>query len=350
MTSYISTILRRKKKESVNRLIIKSAKTIPTTLILAGATTLAFSTEKALETRCEKEQLKHDSEEERFKALLNFHKIRKNEYKRMWSESDNISQNILRLPLESELPSLEFELKLCKRSPSNDASYCNDLQFKIASVLLQSMRESEAIRGRLLMKELAERGYPDGMCGYGLCLMLGRGGLECNPVSAVGWFRRCIETSDHLQAMYELGVALYIGEGAVENVEQAAYYFRQAAKRGHVAAAYMYGECLLDGLGLSRDRAEALSWLIEAAQSGHHTAQNRSLAILDCLSDSEDDLDELLDELDDDQIDMKEQILLERMKWAKNKVAIERRYSIGGRSSHAELTKRLTKVEESRKK
>merc|ERR1711862_77836 len=156
--------------------------------------------------------------------------------------------------------------------------------------------------------------------------------------------------------------------------EQAAKYFRKAAKLGNVAAAYMYGECLLDGVGVSRDRAKALSWLVRAAQSGHKTAQSRVLAVLDYLdaadqlkksyfsakklkirpksmtsSISETDTgpadDQLLEE--DEDMELEERILLEKLQWQRDKLQVERRYTIGG-SSPAVLARRRTIVQESR--
>ena len=259
---------------------------------------------------------------------------------------------------------------MCKRSPNyrDVTSYCNTVQFKVASALLQSSFEKEYSKGLALMKDLAERGDADGMCGFGICLMLGRGGLECNPIQAIGWFRRCVEMHNHPQAMYELGVALYIGEGVVENEDQAARYFRKAAKLGNVPAAYMYGECLLDGVGVARDRAKALTWLVRSAQSGHKTAQSRVLAVLDYLNDTQtpkklnirakttsitenncNNTSGPADELEDDDMELEEEkMLIEKLMWERDRVQIEKRYTIGG-SSPAVLARRRTIVQESRK-
>jgi TPR repeat protein len=85
----------------------------------------------------------------------------------------------------------------------------------------------------------------------------------------------------HAQALYELGVALYTGEGAAEDEAAAAKMFRRAADTGQPAAAYMLGDCLLDGVGVVRDRAEALEWLVTAAELGHRGARSRVLALLE---------------------------------------------------------------------
>jgi len=116
---------------------------------------------------------------------------------------------------------------------------------------------------------------------YGMCLNEGRAGLDPNPQQAVVWFRLCSDMHFHPQAAYELGVALYTGEGAAEDEAAAARMFRRAADTGHPAAAYMLGDCLLDGVGVERDRAEALEWLVTAAELGHRGARSRVLAVLE---------------------------------------------------------------------
>lgn len=352
---------------------------------------------------------KKDEEPIRFDSTLSYHRLRRKDYEDSWHtneeeilsfkngtwSSSGSGQVVMVWPSEvpqiSEISALEYDLKMCKRSPNyrNTTSYCNTVQFNVASALLNSSKEKEYNKGLTLMKDLAESGHPDGMCGYGLCLMLGRGGLESNPTLAVGWFRRCVEMHNHSQAMYELGVALYIGEGVVENEEQAARYFRKAAKLGNVAAAYMYGECLLDGVGVIRDRAKALTWLVRAAQSGHKTAQSRVLAVLDYLdynantntingngkklnirpkhninapSSSSSSISTTsnndnnnsnnhsgpADELEDEDFELQENMLIEKLMWQKDKVQVERRYTCGG-SSPAVLARRRTIVQESRK-
>lgn len=115
----------------------------------------------------------------------------------------------------------------------------------------------------------------------GILLMKGLvPGIEVNPKLAVSWWRRCCNKYRHIQAMYELGNAYYLGEGVVEDTKLAVRMFRDAAELGHAGAAYMLGECLLDGVGIERDRGQALDWLTTAAQFGHLRARKRVQIIL----------------------------------------------------------------------
>jgi hypothetical protein len=61
----------------------------------------------------------------------------------------------------------------------------------VASALITQFDETQQRQGLEMLKSLAEKGYADGMCYYGMCINEGRGG--------VGWFRRCSDMYDHAQ-------------------------------------------------------------------------------------------------------------------------------------------------------
>ena len=138
--------------------------------------------------------------------------------------------------------------------------------------------------------------------------------------------------------MYELAVALYMGDGAVENPAEAVKYFKKAADLGHSGAAYLLADCYLDGIGVEqRSRAKALEWLMAAAEMGHRQAQRRAGALLTATDSS----------LEEEESN--------RWKGARpadwyREVPLERRFSIGGGSRNPLiLRKRRTAVAESRK-
>lgn len=55
-------------------------------------------------------------------------------------------------------------------------------------------------------------------------------GVEANPKQAVVWWRQCVDYHRHIWASFEMGVALYTGEGVAENPALASKYFRQAGR------------------------------------------------------------------------------------------------------------------------
>jgi TPR repeat protein len=86
---------------------------------------------------------------------------------------------------------------------------------------------------------LAEKDNPDAMCAVATCFNDGRAGVEINPKIATSWWMTACEKYDHIQSLYEMGVAFYTGEGVPENEEVAVEYFRRAADSGHPGACYV---------------------------------------------------------------------------------------------------------------
>jgi hypothetical protein len=172
-------------------------------------------------------------------------------------------------------------------------------------------------------------------------------GVDINPEDACVWWRRCVDSHRHIKATYELGAAMYTGEGVVENPELAVKLFRRIAHLGHAGAAYMLSECLLDGVGIARDRSDALEWLVTAAELGHRLAQNRVISILR----------QDYGKLDNQEFNTQDS-KIEGGRWSigelgdnMQKAMIERRYTIGGGSRNPVIaTRRKTKVLESREK
>lgn len=170
-------------------------------------------------------------------------------------------------------------------------------------------------------------------------------GVDANPQQAVVWWRRCVDDHRHINAMYELATAFYLGEGAPENADMAVRLFQQGAHLGHAGAAYMLGECLLNGVGSERDRANALEWLVTAAEIGHRGARERVLMVL-----KEDYSILVVGESDEKQKPE------EAVKWMspqdelmRKSVNIERRFTIGGGSRNPAVeARRRTIVAESR--
>eukprot|EP00590_Aulacoseira_subarctica_P007176 CAMPEP_0172428428 /NCGR_PEP_ID=MMETSP1064-20121228/46273_1 /TAXON_ID=202472 /ORGANISM="Aulacoseira subarctica , Strain CCAP 1002/5" /LENGTH=347 /DNA_ID=CAMNT_0013173201 /DNA_START=241 /DNA_END=1284 /DNA_ORIENTATION=- len=236
------------------------------------------------------QKIDFSSEETRFQVALGNHRKKLAYYKSKW-EADNAADSSCKtqvcwpqdIATPEEIPALRTELKFCRRSPNyrDDTMYCQQVQFRIATALLQSPTVKVAAEGLSMIKDLAERGHPDAMCLYGICLCEGKASLDPNPLQGVVWLRRCAELHGHAQSIYELGVAFYTGEGVVEDEGQAVKYFRMSSDDGHPGASYLLGDCLLDGFGTEKDRAEALERFIGAAERGHRGAQSRVLALLE---------------------------------------------------------------------
>ena len=238
-----------------------------------------------------------EEEERNFQETLQHHKNQVEYYKQKWNYHNQSSRIPTvswptNIPDDDYVPGLMQDLKYCNRRTNvkdSNARFCQDLKFRIASYkMLQQSQPSSSDEhhdvqkeGLKMLKELADEGHGDGICGYATALNDGRAGLETNPQAAVSWWTHASRTLDHTQSNYELGVAFYTGEGVPEDEATAAHYFRKAADCGHAGASYMLGDCLLDGVGVERDRGEALEWLIISGELGHRGARSRVLAVLE---------------------------------------------------------------------
>lgn len=313
--------------------------------MLSGGALLASS----MWTVCESQ------EADRFHQCLEYHRENLEEFRRKWDYNNPSSRTPTttgwprNIPSDEEISMLEVDLMYCKKSPQyqNDKRYFKSLQFRIANYYLRQNSKEDQYKGYLLMKELANVGYPDGMCMYGIILNEGRV-VDADPNQACIWWRRAVEEHRHIYSCHELGVAFYTGEGVPENEEQAVYYFHKAAEQGHPGAAYMLGDCLLDGVGIERDRADALEWLILAGDLGHRGARSRVMAVLE-KQEGEDNgrfTDSSRQTIKEFINEQKE----EESRWTaddlKNIPLLERRFTKGGGTDNPVILKRRKTVAE----
>ena len=160
-----------------------------------------------------------------------------------------------------------------------------------------------------LMKEAAEMGEPDALCGLALMYEYGRGvekdlkasvalfreaaekgaargqfnlgfvyyhgrGVEKDYNQAFLWYRKAAEQG-HPRAQNELGDLYYYGRGVLGDDGQAAHWYRKAAEQGYAQAQYNYGYLLEWGQGVERDKKQATEWYRKAAEQGYALAQEK---------------------------------------------------------------------------
>ena len=176
---------------------------------------------------------------------------------------------------------------------------CHDTKFSLAIALLGSSlfghaspqeedveapAKEEATedqrQGATLMRQLAEKGVVEGLCGWAYCLLDGEvAGCAYDAPKALG-FHEAAAQRGFAQSMHELGVLYYTGDDGVECDQAAAvYWFREAAQRGVSGSMYLLAECLLEGSGIDApDPNEAYRWFASAAELGHRGARQRILA------------------------------------------------------------------------
>jgi TPR repeat protein len=331
--------------------VIKKSVLHASAVMLTGSTAMLLMSLLPT-TSCESQ------EAERFHQCLEYYRDNIEEFRRKWEYSTSQTPTTTGwprgIPTDDEISMLETDLSYCKKSPSyrNNKRYCKTLQFRIANYYLRQDSKDGQRKGYLLMKELANMGFPDGMCMYGIVLNEGRV-VDADPTQACVWWRRAVDEYQHVYSCHELGVAFYTGEGVAENEQTAVHYFTKAAEQGHPGAAYMLGDCLLDGVGVERDRADALVWLILAADLGHRGARSRVLAVLE--KKEGDSHGRFTDASRQTLVELINEEQEEDTKWTaedlKKVPTLERRFTIGGGARNpAVLQRRNTVVAKSRSK
>ncbi|MEX1109582.1 MAG: tetratricopeptide repeat protein [Dongiaceae bacterium] len=128
-----------------------------------------------------------------------------------------------------------------------------------------------------LLKPLAEDGNVDAQAIVGLMYALGQGVIQ-DPDEAVKWYRLAAEQG-HADAQFNLAVIYYLSAGVDPDDKEASHWYGLAADQGVAAAQYNLGYMFYKGHGVTRDYVQAYKWWsLAAAQDHEHAARNRDVA------------------------------------------------------------------------
>ena len=83
----------------------------------------------------------------------------------------------------------------------------------------------------------------------------------------------------NVEAQFNLGYALYNGEGVDKDYASAAMWFKRAARQNFAKAQYNLAYCYMNGRGVPTDYDKALRYLTDAANNGN---QNAQLTMAEC--------------------------------------------------------------------
>lgn len=89
---------------------------------------------------------------------------------------------------------------------------------------------------------------------------------------AVGYYLKAAEF-DEVEAMFDLGYALYHGEGIIQDYPSAVMWFKRAANKGYPKAEYNLAFCYMNGQGVPCNYDKALQLLVSSANHGFDQAQ-----------------------------------------------------------------------------
>ncbi len=115
----------------------------------------------------------------------------------------------------------------------------------------------------------AERGDTQAMFDAGMANYVGRG-TPVDHAAAAHWFQRAAG-DDEPRSHYYLGYMYAVGEGVAVDPERSLEHYTRAAELGHAEAQYWIGSRFTGGA--QRDDTAALQWLTRAAEQGVPEAQ-----------------------------------------------------------------------------
>jgi len=138
----------------------------------------------------------------------------------------------------------------------------------------EALRAVEAGRpgGLAKLKAVADAGHAPAQFYLAQLYEGGRSGVVQNMTEARRWTARAAEGGE-ANAMHNLGLYYFRGEGGPQDLASAAQWFRKAAELGVVDSQYNLGLMYQSGSGVQKDPAEALKWFSQAAAQGDGLAR-----------------------------------------------------------------------------
>ena len=119
-----------------------------------------------------------------------------------------------------------------------------------------------------------EYAYSCGACAFWLgCIYEFGKGVEKNDVQAVHWYQVAVNLGE-TQACYNLAQAYWWGRPGVEQDKtKALMYYSKSAESGDANAQFQMGYALFKGEGIEKDVEKGLLWFEKAADQNHEIAQ-----------------------------------------------------------------------------
>lgn len=98
-------------------------------------------------------------------------------------------------------------------------------------------------------------------------------GVRQNLQLAAFWYRNAAERGN-VAAQSSLGVLYWLGEGVDEDRKEAVKWYQKAARQGDANAMFNLGAAYYDGEGVNLDDTHALAWFLLASEAGCKPAQD----------------------------------------------------------------------------
>lgn len=151
-------------------------------------------------------------------------------------------------------------------------SYAGNLQTAVSYLKVGEFQKALPI-----LQTLAEKNDPIAQANLGTMYMYGDGVAKDMHVAAAWYQKAATSGLPHpavINAMYQMAILNRGYGGHPQNMDQAIFWYKQAAAGGDVEAMNQLGILYYDGDGVQKDYSQSLEWFTKAAQKDHPEAQS----------------------------------------------------------------------------
>jgi TPR repeat protein/tRNA A-37 threonylcarbamoyl transferase component Bud32 len=135
----------------------------------------------------------------------------------------------------------------------------------------EAWRAGDYSKALALLLPAAQNGHPIAQHRLGVMYTLGQGVVE-NMDEAVRWYRKAADQGQG-ESQYSLGMRYVLGQGVNQDFQEAVHWFKLAADQGVGVAQYALGLRYTKGEGVPEDLVEAYKWASLANHSGPYNTQ-----------------------------------------------------------------------------
>lgn len=145
----------------------------------------------------------------------------------------------------------------------------------IALLMFCAVCSAHAAESQITINDLTARagtGDRNAMRALAEAYYAGQDGAEQDFEKAAGWYRKLAQSGD-ARAQTSLGLMYARGYGVAKNMTEAHRWWNYAAAQNDPGAQFNLGLTYVQGEGVAADPARAARWFREAARRGHVQAQ-----------------------------------------------------------------------------
>ena len=139
-----------------------------------------------------------------------------------------------------------------------------DTEYRKAAEAYKAKSYPEVMK---LLKQSADKGHTNAMLDIGMMYYDGNG-VTKNHIEAMNWFKKSADKGN-IDAMLNVGLMYYGGESVTKDYTQALFWLKKSAEKGNQTAIHQVGVMYAHGQGTLPLYEEAFKWLKQSADKGN---------------------------------------------------------------------------------